>query len=275
MDKANRNFATDRPSEDWTSNLDRGTNTSQKTGDVPRVPVDQDTHALASQQKRNEAKQNSGAINTEAGLDAQFGDNRHSGLGGVDMSRDSTQLPSQNQNWTMNRDQRYQMSGQTAGANQRADLSTSNQHYTGADQQKTWDSTNLPGQNIKNDQSRNIEKSEKDLIGMDRNLTHDISHLAKEENTTDHLQNANRWDTTAQTGTSGDTATNPAREVGGPGHMQNTSWTAPETRDFQTDKTANALSKDQMAAIDKNASYRTTTNPTKEVGGTDHLRGWM
>jgi len=43
-------------------------------------------------------------------------------------------------------------------------------------------------------------------------------------------------------------------------------------RDFQTDKNANALSRDQITEADKHASYRDTANPNKEIGGVDHLQ---
>src|SRR5204862_356378 len=88
------------------------------------------------------------------------------------------------------------------------------------------------------------QQLQKDIMDKDRKLTKDISDWTGQEARRDHLQER-LGPTTADMKT--------------------------DDRDFQTDKSANALSRDQMAGIDKNASYNTTTNPDKEVGGVDHM----
>jgi hypothetical protein len=168
----------------------------------------------------------------------------------------------------INRDQGYQRSqaqtGDAIGAQRQAwnsdtanrDLASDNLQSN----QQSWD--------------REAQLS-KDLLSKDRELTRNIASMAKEENTTDHLQTA--WGTSRPTGAELQTdlsanAQRPTREVGGTDHLQAGWARSPDDRDFQTDKSANALSRDQMAEADANASYRNTMNPDKEIGGHDHLQ---
>ena len=67
-------------------------------------------------------------------------------------------------------------------------------------------------------------------------------------------------------------SSNPDKEIGGMDHLKHQqNWdNGIEKRYLQTDKSANALNRDQMGANANNASNN-TTNPQKEVGGTDHL----
>jgi hypothetical protein len=175
----------------------------------------------------------------------------------------------------------------------------------GAGVQNQWDNSNLASNNqaSNNIASNNLQSNQqswskadaltKDLIAKDRELSKTIHDFAKEENTFDHLQQRG-WDHGTETrdfqtdksanalGSNQMAASNTlnagnsmnqGREVGGTDHLKQRGWdSGPETRDFLTDKTANAVSGNQGAP----ANYANTMNPNQEVGGVDHLkqRGW-
>jgi hypothetical protein len=264
--------------------MNRGADATENRIDKSLQSHDQDSSALARQQELNQGKQRHG-INSEAGLKAEFGDNRQRDLGGADFGRDSTQLGADRQ--TLSRDQGWSQAGQAQagmGANQSWGM-----NQAGAGQQNQFGSSNQASGNLASDNLRSNQQSwdkqaqmSSDLLSKDRELTRNIADLARTENTTDHLATWN----TARTGTdrsanaegrdqmagNASLSSNPYKEVGGTDHL-GTGWArAPENRDFQTEKSANALSRDQMAGADANASYRTTTNPDNEVGGHDHLQ---
>jgi hypothetical protein len=262
--------------------LERGWDTTQMGADRPNLDSDKDSSALNRQQHLNEGKQRSG-INSQAGIAAEFGDHRVADFGGVDMNKNSTSLPAdrQNRDATLSRDQGYQ----------RRDDQFTNQAQM-ADK-------NASGANMRADQSYDRERQlAQDLMEKDRALTKEISDWAGQENRRDHLQES--WGTqmktdnrSFQTDMSANALSrgqmaqggqqnasygmdaNPEREVGGVDHLQSAWDRKPDTRDFQTDKSANAMSRDQMAQAGQNASYATGTNPCKEVGGVDHISPGM
>jgi hypothetical protein len=170
----------------------------------------------------------------------------------------------------------------------------------GAGQQNQWDNSNLASNNLASNNLQSNQQSwakadalSKDLIAKDRELTKTIHDFAKEENTFDHLQQRG-WDhgketrdfqtdksanalssnqMAASNTLNAGNSMNQGREVGGTDHLKQRGWdSGPETRDFLTDKTANAVSGNQGAP----ANYANTMNPNQEVGGVDHLkqRGW-
>jgi hypothetical protein len=289
-----RNDRTDKDA--FQQGASKGFEASQNRADQGLISHDKDSSALQRQQGLNEAKQRSGGAGTEAGIRAEFGDNRQAdSFGGANFSRDSTQLSA---NQGLSRDQGYQSRAQA----QTGDLGISHKGH-GDLAYGSEEGTNPYREVGGTDHLQYGWARAPDTRATDRAAnTMSSNQMGANSNSlgvggTDHLQQQG-WDSGAETrdfqtdktanalrseqmagydrNSSNRNTMNPDKEVGGTDHLQARWDKAPDIRDFQTDKSANALSSNQRAGADMNASYQNSSNPRMEVGGTDHLarQGW-